>query len=94
MTQPSRFDPYTSQDLDAALNDLMMLLNRLIAKTHMNDQNPNQTIPVDITLKGPWKPTTPSEQTQVLTTSPHQTTLRFIGLHGQSLQVSLSPQVP
>jgi hypothetical protein len=59
-----------------------------------NDQNPNQTIPVDITLKGPWKPTTPSEQTQVLTTSPHQTTLRFIGLHGQSLQVSLSPQVP
>jgi len=42
LTQPSRFDPYTSQDLDAALNDLMMLLNRLIAKTHSNEQNPSQ----------------------------------------------------
>jgi len=42
LNQPSRFDPYTSQDLDAALNELMMLLNRLIAKTHMNEQNPNQ----------------------------------------------------
>ena len=42
LTQPSRFDPYTSQDLDAALNDLMMLLNRLIAKTHLNEQNPKQ----------------------------------------------------
>ena len=42
MTQPSRFDPYTSQDLDAALNDLMLLLSRLIAKTHMNEQNPNR----------------------------------------------------
>jgi hypothetical protein len=42
LTQPSRFDPYTSQDLDAALNDLMILLNRLIAKTHRNEQNPSQ----------------------------------------------------
>jgi len=42
LNQPSRFDPYTSQDLDAALNDLMLLLSRLIAKTHMNEQNPNQ----------------------------------------------------
>jgi hypothetical protein len=42
LTQPSRFDPYTSQDLDAALNDLMILLSRLIAKTHMNEQNPSQ----------------------------------------------------
>ncbi len=42
LTQPSRFDPYTSQDLDAALNDLMLLLSRLIAKTHMNEQNPNR----------------------------------------------------
>ena len=42
MTQPSRFDPYTSQDLDATLNDLMLLLSRLIAKTHMNEQNPSQ----------------------------------------------------
>ena len=42
MTQPSRFDPYTSQDLDAALNDLMLLLSRLIAKTHMNEQNPSK----------------------------------------------------
>jgi hypothetical protein len=41
MTQPSRFEPYTTQELDAALNDLMMLLARLIAKTHMNNQHPN-----------------------------------------------------
>jgi hypothetical protein len=40
MTQPSRFEPYTSQELDAALNELMMLLARLIAKTHMNNQHP------------------------------------------------------
>ena len=42
MIQPSRFDPYTSQDLDAALNELMLLLSRLIAKTHPNEQNPSQ----------------------------------------------------
>ena len=42
MTHPSRFDPYTSQDLDAALNDLMLLLSRLIAKTLLNEQNPSQ----------------------------------------------------
>jgi hypothetical protein len=46
MTQPSRFEPYTTQELDAALNELMMLLARLIAKTHMNNQHPtNQQNP-------------------------------------------------
>jgi hypothetical protein len=59
-----------------------------------NTYNPSQTITIDNTLKDLWKPTTPSEQIQVLTTSSQQTTLRFLGLHGQSLKVSLSPQVP
>ena len=61
---------------------------RFIAEND-NQYLPSRPRPVQIVLRGNWRPLTPTEDVTILSTDNQLTTARFDGLHGMSVQADL-----